>query len=93
MRESLLALSRAAGVASPPSAESYGGAYRFEIQNDVVRFGAGCERASASAFVTVLCDGSSEWTEPAVLRFLLGKSGSGWSITEIAEMESGAPGR
>jgi hypothetical protein len=33
--------------------------FGIEIQNEQFRFGARCERASATAFVPVLCQGSS----------------------------------
>ena len=61
--------------------------FRVEIQNELVRFGARCERASATAFVPVLCQGSSTWSEPFVLSFVLRKSGGDWVITEAAELE------
>ena len=61
--------------------------FRVEIQNELVRFGARCERASATAFVPVLCQGSSTWSDPFVLSFVLGKSSGYWVITEAVELE------
>ena len=61
--------------------------FRVEIQNELVRFGTGCERASATAFVPVLCQGSGEWSHPFVLSFVLRKSGGDWVITESVELE------
>ena len=61
--------------------------FRVEIQNELVRFGAGCERASATAFVPVLCQGSSTWSDPFVLSFVLRKSGDNRVITEGVELE------
>ena len=62
--------------------------FRVEIQNELVRFGARCERASATAFVPVLCQGGSTWSDPFVLSFVLRKSGGDWVITEAVELES-----
>lgn len=62
-------------------------AFRVEIQNELVRFGARCERASATAFVPVLCQGSSTWSDPFVLSFVVRKSGGEWVITEAVELE------
>ena len=90
VQASLAGLTLAAGVPAPGFAESCGGPFRFEIQNALIRFGAGCERASATAYVPVLCEGSTEWKEPGVLQFLLRKSRGSWSITDVAEMDSGA---
>ena len=61
--------------------------FRVEIQNELVRFGARCERASATAFVPVLCEGSDTWSDPFVLSFVLRKSGDDWVITEGVELE------
>lgn len=58
------------------------------IQNELIRFGARCERASATAFVPVLCQGSSEWSDPFVLSFVLSKSGEDWVITESVELDA-----
>ena len=68
-------------------ADSCGGSFKVEIQNELVRFGAGCERASATAFVPILCEGGSEWSPPHVLSFVLQKTaGSTWEITAAVEM-------
>ena len=88
VRAALVGLTLSPGVASPSFAACEG-AYRFEIQNEVVRFGAGCERASASAFVPLLCEGSAEWTSPGVVRFVLRRTDGSWSIAEVAEMGAG----
>ena len=61
--------------------------FRVEIQNEQVRFGARCERASATAFVPVLCQDSSTWSDPFVLSFVLRKSAGDWAITEAVELE------
>ena len=61
--------------------------FRVEIQNELVRFGARCERASATAFVPVLCQGSSVWSDPFVLSFVLRKAGGDWLITEAVELD------
>ena len=84
----LTSLTLDTAVSAPSFGQACSGPYRFEIQNELVRFGAGCERASATAFVPVLCEGSSDWTDPGVFRFVLRKSGDTWSITESAVMES-----
>ena len=62
--------------------------YYAEIQNEQVRFGAGCARASAMASVPLLCDGSTEWSEPYVLRFLLTKSRGTWTIGEVVQIDA-----
>jgi len=61
--------------------------FRVEIQNEFVRFGARCERASTTAFVRVLCQGSSTWSDPFALSFVLRKSEDNWVITEGVEIE------
>ena len=58
------------------------------IQNELIRFGARCERASATAFVPVWCQGSSEWSDLFVLSFVLSKSGEDWVITESVELDA-----
>ena len=88
VREALMAFRLDGGVMAPPPVLVCEGGFRVDIQNELVRFGSGCERASASAFVPVLCEGSSEWTEPSALRFVLRKSGDAWLITETAEIET-----
>ena len=86
--EALRALRFASGVATAAPLATCSESYRADIQNEQIRFGAGCGRASATASVPILCDGSSEWSEPYLLRFLLTKSREGWTIGEVAEMES-----
>ena len=76
----------ASAVVPPGMARACDGSFKVEIQNELVRFGAGCERASATAFVPVLCEGSAEWTDPFVLSFVLRKSGSDWQIFEAVEL-------
>jgi tetratricopeptide (TPR) repeat protein len=92
VRAALVGLTLSPGVASPSFAACEG-AYRLEIQSEVVRFGAGCERASASAFVPLLCEGSAEWTSPRVVGFVLQKTEDSWSIAEVAEMAAEAAPR
>ena len=86
--QALRALRFAPGVATAAPLATCSESYRADIQNEQIRFGAGCGRASATASVPILCDGNSEWSEPYLLRFLLTKSREGWTIGEVAEMES-----
>lgn len=72
---------------APASVSACDGPFRVEIQSERVRFGgAGCSRASATAFVPVLCEGSSQWSAPAALRFGLRKTGETWSISQVDEI-------
>ena len=67
------------------------GSFQIDIQNERVRFGAGCGRASATAFVPVFYDGASEWTAPYLIRFLLTKSDDGWLIDEAVDIQRDDP--
>ncbi len=88
VREGLLALRMGPGVAEPKPLQVCDGPFRIEIQNEQVRFGAGCNRASVAAFVPVFCEGGSEWTDPYLLRFFLTKTDSGWQIDDAVELAS-----
>ncbi len=88
LREALGALRFAPGAASAAPFATCDDPYHADIQNEQIRFGAGCGRASATASVPILCDGSSEWTEPYVLRFLLTKARGEWTISEVGQIES-----
>ena len=56
VRESLVALRMGPDVSEPATFNVCDGPFRIEIQNEQVRFGAGCSRASVAAF---------EWLWPA----------------------------
>lgn len=61
------------------------------MQNEQVRFGAGCRCASVSAFVPVFCEGGSQWTEPFLIRFFMTKTDDGWQIDDAVELEDPTP--
>lgn len=88
VRDGLVSLNLASGAARPDMLDqACDGPYRIEIQNEQIRFGARCARASVAAFVPVFCEGGSEWSDPFLLRFLLTKTPDGWQIDEAVEME------
>ena len=87
VRDAMMSRAMRPGVAMPAMIEqACGGSFQIDIQNERVRFGAGCGRASTTAFVPVFCEGASEWTAPYLIRFLLTKSDDGWLIDEAADI-------
>ena len=61
VRDGMMSWATRPGVAMPAAIEqACDGSFRIDIQNERVRFGAGCGRASATVFIPVLCDGASE---------------------------------
>ena len=89
VRDALSSFTLDRGVVPPASVSACDGSFRVEIQNERVRFGGvGCSRASATAFVPVLCEGSAEWSQPSALRFGLRKSGETWSISDVDEINT-----
>lgn len=91
VREGLVALSMSPGVAEPQTLQMCDGPFRIEVQNEQVRFGAGCRRASVAAFVPVFCEGGSEWSEPFLLRFFLTKRDGDWQIDDAVELDKPEP--
>ena len=93
VRDAMMSRAMRPGVAMPAMIEqACGGSFQIDIQNERVRFGAGCGRASTTAFVPVFCEGASEWTAPYLIRFLLTKSDDGWLIDEAADIQRDDPG-
>ena len=93
VRDGMTSWATRRGVAMPAAIEqACDGSFRLDIQNERVRFGAGCGRASATVFIPVLCDGASEWTAPYLIRFLLTKSDDGWLIDEAVDIQRDDPG-
>lgn len=86
VRQALLTLRMGPGVAQPQALQVCDGPFQIEIQNEQVRFGARCARASATAFVPVFCERGSAWTEPYLLRFFLTASADGWQIDDAVEI-------
>ena len=93
VRDGMTSWATRRGVAMPAAIEqACDGSFRLDIQNERVRFGAGCGRASATVFIPVLCDGASERTAPYLIRFLLTKSDDGWLIDEAVDIQRDDPG-